>query len=234
MEPHKWQVIHFADIGISEEFVKIMTDVLVLVDAGTIFEPERKEVKEAINSILIDGLMPAFVELRQIRDMKGAVVPVMNRMQPYEDLARKLWNSYSKFTQHAAKLMGFKIGFLFGNDKKFKEGCKEFRERNPRLNPGFEKFFQQTRDNWQNDLASFRNKWLEHPVGDRKKYQKFYAPEHAEGLFDAVWRTIVDILVVLLQLRMHDGWTIVRQHPDDPGPKWPQTFRYENPKFTGL
>jgi len=234
MEPHQWQVIHFADIGMSEEFVKVMTDVLPLVDAGTIYEPERKEVNEAINSILIDGLMPAFSELRQIREMQGKAVPVINRMQPYEDIARKLWNSYSKFTPHAARLMGFKIGFLFDNDKEFKKGCEEFRKQNPKLQAGFEEFFQQTRDNWQDELASFRNKWLEHPVGDRKKYHKFYALDYAEGLFDAVWRTIVDILVVLLQLRMHDGWTIVRQHPDDPGPKWVNTFRFENPKFTNL
>ena len=234
MEPHKWQVVHFADIGVSEEFVKVMTDIPSLVDAGSIYEPKRQEVKSGIISILVDGLMPAFSDLRRIREKSRKMVPVMERMQPYEDMARKLWNSYSKLTPKAALLMGFKIGFLFDNDKDFKRGCEEFRKRNTELHPEFEKFFQQTRDNWQNDLASFRNKWLEHPVGDRKKYQKSYAPEHAEGLFDAVWRTIVDILVILLQLRMHDGWTIVRQHPDDPGPKWPQTFRFENPKFTNL
>jgi hypothetical protein len=66
----------------SEEFVRVMTDVLPLVDAGTIYEPERKEVKEAIDSILIDGLMPAFSELRQIREMQGKAAPVMNRSNP--------------------------------------------------------------------------------------------------------------------------------------------------------
>ena len=106
-----------------------------LVDAGTIFDPQRSEVKAAIVSILMDGLMPAFLDLQRIRASIGHDVPVTDRMQPYEDLARKLWKAYKGLTQNAARLMDFDIGFLFENEKRFGQGLKRLREENYRTPP---------------------------------------------------------------------------------------------------
>jgi hypothetical protein len=231
LEPNKWKVQTVANVGTSEEFVHQMMELHPLVDAGTIFEPERQQVKEALTSILMDGLLPAFLELQEIRASVGKDIPLINRAQPYEDLARKLWKTYKELMEKAARLMGFKIGFLFDNDKKFREGLKAFREENPRLRQGFESFLEATRDNWQNDLSNFRNKWLEHPKEDPGKFKKFYDTQYAEALFDTVWRTIADILPPLLELRLTEGVTLVEQHPDDPGPRWGQRFRYNHPAF---
>jgi hypothetical protein len=234
MEPHKWKVEHLADVGTSEEFVKQMSDLSLLVDAGTIFEPKRQEVKEAIETILVDGLIPAFLELRQIRASVGQTLPLMSRFQLYEDLARKVWKSYKSLTETAARAMGFKIGFLFDDEKKFRVGLKDFRALNPRLRPGFEELLEEARDKWQNDLAKFRNTFLEHQHSDRRKFQRFYSPQYAEALFDSAWRTIADILSILLEMCLPEGWSLVEQSPDDPGPRWPQRFRYYNPAFTEL
>lgn len=228
-EPNKWTMAKFADIGAGEEFVKGMLDVTPVLDAGTIEEPTRAKVKEAILAILIEGLMPAFLELRQIRDSAGTPLPLLDQWQPYEDLARKLWNSYSDLTQKAARLMGFKIGFLYDDEKTFRDGLKEFRQANPALKEGFESFLEQTRERWQNDLAKFRNTWLEHKVSDRRKFAKFYTVTYAEALFDATSKAILDILVALLELRLPRGVHLAEQSPDDPNPKWAQRFRYTLP-----
>jgi hypothetical protein len=49
-----------------------------------------------------------------------------------------------------------------------------------------------------------------------------------------VWKTIADLLPPLLELRMWNGVKLVEQRPDDPGPRWPQRFRYEHPFFKDL
>jgi hypothetical protein len=228
-EPNKWTMAKFADIGAGEEFVKGMLDVVPVLEATRIEEPTRAKVKEAILAILIGGLMPAFLELRQIRDSAGKPLPLLDQWQPYEDLARKLWNAYSDLAQKTARLMGFKIGFLFDDEKTFRDGLKEFRQANPTLKEGFDSFLEQTRERWQNDLAKFRNTWLEHKRSDRKKFAKFYTPTYAEELFNATWNTIVIILAALLELRLPPGMHLIEQSPDDPNPKWAQRFRYTLP-----
>jgi len=158
----------------------------------------------------------------------------MNRQQLYEDFARKLWRAYKELTEKAAREMGFKIGFLFDNGKKFRKGLAEFRRQNPGEREWFEKLLEGARENWQNELAKFRNTWIEHPHGDRPKFAKFYTPEHAEYLFDAVWRTIADILPVLLELHFMHGVRLVEQDPNDPDPRWKQRFQYSHPAFTKI
>ncbi len=235
VEPYKWTVVKLADIGADEPFVKGIDELLPIVDAGTIYEPQRKQVKEAITSILVDGLMPAFLELREIRDSVGKDIPLMNRMQPYEDLGRKLWRSYKELMQKAIKLMGFDIGFLFARtDKAFQDGMKKFRAANPRLRDGYEVFLEGNRKGWQHELSKFRNDWIEHPHEDPGKFAGFYHPKAAEDLFDCTWRAVADILPPLLELRLMDGVTLVEQHPGDPNPRWPQRFRYHHPSFANL
>jgi hypothetical protein len=231
LPPTKWPVEHVANVGADEEFVKNMLEMHPLVDAGTIYEPKRTEVKHAITAILMHGLMPAFLELQQIRASVGQKMSLMNRQQPYEDLARKLSMTYKELLGKAAREMDFRIAFLFDNDKKFRDGLVELRRLHPRLRAGFEAFLTETRDEWQKDLQKFRNTWLEHPVGDHKKFAKFYTPEYAEIIFSNVWQAIVDILPVLLETHFMPGVSLVEQHPDDPGAKWAQRFRYDHPAF---
>jgi hypothetical protein len=232
--PRDWPVVKVADVDGNEPFVKAFLELPPLVDAGTIYDPQRSEVKSAIHSILIDGIMPAFLDLQRIRASVGRDIPLMDRAQPYEDLAGKLWKLYKELTQNAARLMGFNIGFLFMNDKNFRDGLKKFRADNPELLAGYDKFLEETRDSWQNDLAKFRNTWLEHPTGDPKQFSKFYTPEYAEMLFDAVWRTICDILPPLLELKLPNGVKLIEQDPNDPAPRGPQRFQYHHPSFANM
>jgi hypothetical protein len=51
MEPNHWKVEKFANIA-WEEWVKQVLDLHRIVDAGTIYEPERGKLNEAITAIL--------------------------------------------------------------------------------------------------------------------------------------------------------------------------------------
>lgn len=230
--PNKWPVELEAEVGASEEFVKHMLEIPPLVDAGDIFEPQRHQAKEAIYVILMDGLIPAFLELRQIREPVGQTMPLMNRRQLYEDFARKLWKAYKQLTQDAAGQIGFNIGFLFDSDKKFRVGLAQFRCTNPGIREWFDNLLESVRQNWQNELADFRNNWIEHQQGDRRRFDKCYTPEYAEYVFESVWRTITYILPALLELHFPFGMRLVEQDPNDPGPRWQQRFRFTQPQFS--
>ena len=71
-EPSKWKVAHYANVGTSEEFVECFSGELPeLIDASMIFDPERQKLKDAIITILLEGLIPAFEHLKKIRASVG-------------------------------------------------------------------------------------------------------------------------------------------------------------------
>jgi hypothetical protein len=227
-ELNQWQVKKFTDFGTSEEFVAQFMELFDVLGATMILGEQRIRAHDTLGAVLHDGLFPAFIELRKIRASVNNEPPVVERFQLYEDLARKLWKAYKVLMQQAAKAMDFDLGFLFQNDKTFEAGLKKFREENPSVRPQLEEFLRGTRTDWQNELADFRNKVLEHVEDcDRSKFQKFYRPEFAEQLFDVAWRSIVNVLATLLQARFAPGIYLVEQDANDPGPKWPRRFQYE-------
>lgn len=232
LEPCDWKVQRFAEIEYAD-WMKHILDLLPIVDAGTIIGEQRVKVKDTIGDIVIEGLMPAFVDLREIRTLKMSGKPILDQRQPYENMARKLWKAYKELMQNAVRLMGFNIAFLFGSDEKFKDGLVAFRQSNPQVQAKFEKLLEMTRAGWHTDLYKFRNSLLEHHGGDRKDFEWFYDPENAEKLFDVVWKTIANLLPMFLELRLMHGMRLIEQRPDDPGPRWPQRFQYSIQRFAG-
>jgi hypothetical protein len=155
-EPHKWKVEKF--------------------------DEQREDVNNAIMAILIDGLMPAFAELGKIRASDGKPLPMMDRRELYHDFCRKLWKAYKDLTQRAALVAGFNIGFLFTSDKDFAKGLKEFQATYPDVRPELGKSLEEARGRWQNELAKFRNTFLEHQDSDPKQFAKFYHPKYVESM----------------------------------------------------
>jgi hypothetical protein len=228
LEPIHWTTEKFSNIDY-EEWMKHIFDLRPIVDAGTIYGEQREKVKDAIGDIVFEGLMPAYLDLKEIRMLGTSDKPILDQWQSYEGLARKLWKAYKELMQNAIRLMDFNIGFLFDDDKKFRKGLIEFRQNNPTLHAKFEKLLEMTRAGWQSDLYKFRNSLLEHHGGDRKDFEWFYKPENAESLFQAVWKTIANVLPMLLELRLMHGMRLMEQRPDDPGPRWNQRFMYYVP-----
>jgi len=232
-EPHKWKVEKFAEIGWNETFVRHVTELCTIVDASLIFDQQRADAKSAIMTILTDGLMPAFSELQKIRALEGKQLPLMDRRETYHDFCRKLWKAYKDLTQRAATEMDFNIGFVFKNDKDFAKGLKEFQVNYPNVRPQLGSSLEEVRDRWQNELAEFRNTFLEHQDSDPKHFAKCYQLGYVESLFEEVWNTIVDLLAVLLESRLPHGTNLAL--PDlSKNPKWPNRFVFDHPAFRNM
>lgn len=222
-EPCDWKVEKFAEIGWSEKFVRDMTELSTVLNATMIFGQQREDVNDAIGTILMDGLMPAFRELEQIRAAEGKQLPILDRRELYHDFCRKIWKAYKDLTQRAAKEAGFNIGFLFRDDKDFKKGLEEFQQNHPDVRPELGKSLEEVRGRWQNELATFRNTFLEHQDSDPKLFAKFYDIKYVEVLFEEVWNTIVDLLAVLLEAKLPNHTKLAL--PDrNKMPNWPNRF----------
>jgi hypothetical protein len=226
LPPNKWSVRKLADVGTDEVFVRETAELFDLLKGTMIEGEQREQAAGAIGSILHDGLIPTFMELRAIRESRGKDLPLIEHFQLYEDFARKLWKAYKDLTQRAAAAMGFDIGFLFQKESKFEEGLKTFRTSYPGAPANLEKYLREVRTLWQNDLAQFRNGFLEHQEGSRQDHMKFYDPDFAENLFAAAARIIADILVMLMNLRLLPGVHIVEHDDKIHGAGWPNRFRW--------
>src|ERR1035437_905538 len=212
----------FAHIGGSEPFVQqLLEEMPTLVDAGMIDGARREEVKHAILAISFEGLMPAFEHLKRIRAAVGESVPELNRKQHYEDFAVALWMAYKTLMPRATELMDFNIGFLFQNDLNFDKGLVEFLKALPPRGAQIGPYLRAQRTEWQNELAEFRN-FLQHRIpGESRKYVGFYDPDHAEAVFEQVWRTMAEILALFLSLRLRAGTWLVEIPADERDPVRP-------------
>jgi hypothetical protein len=224
-EPMNWKFAHFANVGTGEAFVQQILEVEEVLQGTLIVGQAREQAKNAIMTIMTDGLIPAFQELRMIRAPETANLPLTERFQPYEDFARKLWKAYKDLTQRAATAMGFDIGFLYQKDKEFEKGLSSLLAVETKLPATFADFLRQTRSDWQNEFSKFRNEFVEHQHGQRMDFKKFYDSGVVERLFESVWGTIVDLLVVLMSTRVPPGIQIALNDPNVHGP-WPKRFRW--------
>jgi hypothetical protein len=225
-EPNSWKVRHFANISGSEEFVaQLVMEMPELVDASMIFGRERERLKEAILAISIDGLMPAFEDLKKIRASVGQAIPELNRRELYKTFTAALWRSFKELMQAAAKLMEPDIGFLFQDDAKFEKGLSTWAGKRPVVAEEFSLYLRTQRTTWQNELKAFRDS-IEHQTGDVRagSYEHRYSPAHAEELFDAVWRTIADILALFISLRLPPGRSLVELPPEQRNANRPRRF----------
>jgi hypothetical protein len=223
--PKDWKPVHFADVGTDEVFIREMLEMINILD-GTLIEGQRREeAKHAMVTIMADGLIPTFMELRSIRESQIKKLPLVEKLQLHEDFARKLWKSYKDLTQRAAKTMGFEIGFLYQEERGFDAGLKQFQVDWPGLATGFEKFVRDTRTEWQMDLRAFRNGFLEHQQGSRTDFRKFYDVDFVEKLFSNTWGTIIDVLVILMGLKLPPRVHIVMNDPTIHG-RSPNRFRW--------
>ena len=123
-------------------------------------------------------------------------------------------------------MIGPEIRFLFTNDKNFEKGATAFTAQWPSAPSWFVPYLREQRTKWQNDLNFFRD-FLEHG-SHRADYSSRYHPEHAEKLFDNVWRTIANILAVLLGMYLEPS-TLVEIPISERNAATPRRFRFAVP-----
>jgi hypothetical protein len=226
-EPNTWKVTPFAEMGTGEPFIDCFSgEFLDLLGAANI-KPEKEEAaKNAIMDILMEGLMPAFADLRKIRESATTPMPEMDRRKLYEDFAKRLWHAYKDLFPKACELIGFDIGFLFRPEKEFEKGVEKFLAKFPSLVMDIPAVFRSQRANWQNGLANYRNDFLEHRKQDREAFEAYYQPETAEMLFEHCWRTMADVIPVFIEARLYPGWSIMEIPEAERDPKNYRRFRY--------
>jgi hypothetical protein len=232
-EPSSWKVKHFADISGSEEFMQqLFTEIPELVEMTSIYGDDRKKLTEAILVISVEGLMPAFEHLKNIRASVGQQMPELNRRQLFENFEGRLWHAYKDLMQKAAKLMEPEIGFLFQKqDAQFEAGLLTLGGKQPKLAQAVAPYLRKQRSDWQEDLREFRN-YLEHKdERDPGVFSSRYDAGHSEKLFESVWRAIADILAMLVGLHMSAGFTIAEIPPEERDSVRPRRFRLFRPGF---
>ncbi len=203
----------FADVGTEEPFVARVSLGLLEVLNATSYQ-KRDEIKSAIWGLTRDCLMPAFISLRELRKIAGdPEVPILTKTKNFDDMCRSLWAAYRDRMKSAARLMGYDIGFLFDKDSLFEKGCEEFPKTHPLVNVELIGRMKLSRATWQRDLARFRNDYLEHQKLTQEEVAEFYSLPRAEALFERVWVSIEEILVILLAAGLHPS-SCLREIPE--------------------
>jgi len=226
-EPNEWKMVHFANVGTSEEFIETFSgEILELVDGSLIFGEERESVKNAITTIVVEGLMPAFEHLKKIRASVATPLPELNRRQFYEDFARSLWHAYKDLFPKATLLLGFEIGFLFKQDAQFENGLTAFLSKYPPLILDVPELLRRQRAKWQQGLASFRNDYLEHRKKEIAEFAAYYEPNTVEVLFDHAWRTMAELFPAFIEARYPQTWSIMEVPLNERDPKRSRRWRF--------
>ena len=215
----------FSEFGTGEPFVARLCLGLIEILDATNFE-NRKEINDAIVNISFEGVFPAFISLREIREFEtGSKKLIMvNLNKNYYDLYKYLWVAYKDRMQKAANLLGFNLGFLFQDDEKFKKGCKKFLGKHSRIDEGFIGILENESNVWQNKVETIRNRYLEHQKLDSKQVGKYFTLENAETMFNNCWQAIEDILVFLMRTDLHDGIGIAGIPEEKRDPNCPKKY----------
>lgn len=240
--PSQWEVKLFSDIGAEEPFVsRLFIGLPEVLDAMQVINADQmkktEEAKEQLGCLMIDCLMPAFVSLRELRkSYDDKTVPELTKTKHFNEMYGSLWTAYKDRTEKVAKSLGFNISFLYDNDKKFTEGCKKFVADHPEVDANFCKLLTWHRDNWQNELAKLRDKWIEHQVLKLENVKKFYNLQTAGAIFDCVWLAIEDIIGFLAGAKLSPSVQLA-ELPDGRGPTamkrfgfmWAEGVKFETP-----
>jgi len=101
-----------------------------MVNIANIHGQDRQDLTDAIMVMVLEGLLPAFDELRSTRLYKDKPLPLLNRKNHYENLARVLWHGYKDLWPKVAGLLGYNVGFVFQRDANFNQGLEAFVAQN--------------------------------------------------------------------------------------------------------
>lgn len=217
----------YADIGVNEEFVReLVLELPEILDATLVLGEDREKVRHAILDISLQGLMPAFEGLRQIRNSVGTNLPILNSRKLYEDFAISLWRAYKDLAQVAARLLEPDIGFIYQQDSAFDAGAQKLEAKLGEKARELVDRMRDDRQEWQSDFAEFRN-YLEHKDGsDPTRFAKYYTPDEVEDLFDLAWNGIADLLTFLLSLRLPPDTRLVEVAPEHRAGPMERRYRF--------
>ncbi len=151
-EPNQWPQEIFSSVGTNDEFVWQFVEFMGYIGAARFSEAQKSNIKKAIMTVLVEGLLPTYEHLRLIRAFNGKQIPLLNRRQHFEDFTSALWRAYKTLTPKATKLLGFDIGFLFQDTANFESGATAFSAAHPNHAHVIE-YLRTQKANWQDELG---------------------------------------------------------------------------------
>lgn len=225
-EPNEWPKEVFSDVGTNDEFVRQFADEFMeLMGATSIVNPRLQEVKDAFMEVLIEGLIPAYLNLRQIRAVSWRRIPVIERRQQFENFSGALWRAYKTLMPKATILLGFDLGYLFMKPASYKSGEIAFRTAHPQ-HAHIADFLQSQKRSWQQGLKEFRNEFIEHRNVGRERFADFYKTETAEFLFETVCVTMARIFPIFIASHFNGPMTIEEIPLAERNPDHRRRFRW--------
>ncbi len=207
------RILHFEDhififAGKEELFISRILHFEDYILPGIFINKKREIIKQAIYRVVFEGLIPAFISLRELgKKWTDEKVPEIEKRQLIKSIYSNLVIAFKDRFKKVAKLMGYDIGFLFRKkEKDFENNCVKFLEDNPRIDSGFIEFAKNERDSWLRLMTNVRNIAIEHAAEndpDEIKYLESYMNlESVEIFFDNCWRAIEDFLFVFSKDKM--------------------------------
>jgi len=202
--PEKIEFHLFSDIGMQEIFMSRLCDIPNIFFNGFCWNMDKKQkIQDALlNWVIFDGLEPAFRSLRELRiKWTDKNVSQKEKEQLLENIYMYLTRAFKDRLQIVVELMGYKIGFLYKDDKNFQLGCVNFLKENPEVNPDFIQMLKDDRTTWSDYMIKTRNFALEHTIGNDitkiKNLKSRMNLETAEKIFENCWMAIEDIIYLL-------------------------------------
>jgi hypothetical protein len=214
---------NFADVGTSEPFLaRIALGLAEILD--TTYYDKRNEIKAGIIETM-NSLLSAFLSLRQLRGIADdRSAPLMTKVKHFDDMCGSLWTAYKDRMQNVTRLMGYNIGFLFEEDKKFEKGCASFPIEHPQVDGALIQRMKQHRATWQSDLERFRNQYIEHRKLKQEEVASFYSLARAEALFQSVWVGIEETLIILMAAGLPPAFCVHEIPQANRNPHAPKRF----------
>ena len=215
-----------ANVGTNEPFLaRIVIGLPEILDVADF--KEKDKIKESIIEIFMNGLLPAFSHLQELRSIdsgkKEKLTVDLNKA--YFGFYDRIWAAYRDRMQKTAKLMGFNIGFMFQNDKDFEKGISEFQKAYPNVHSDIVEAMRKNRIGWQNAVVRFRNDYAEHQTIFEKDVEELRTLESVEICFNNCWTAIERILGELICSKLY-GWAGVEEIPEaERDPSAPKRFR---------
>jgi len=213
-EPRDWTSEQFAaaNEGLDAFQAFYFDEVHEMLNITNIHGQDKQDITDAIMVMVLEGLLPAFEDLRLIRLYKDKPLPILNRRKHYGNFAGELWHGYKDLWPKVAGLLGYDIGFVFQPEVTFNRQLAKFvAQHQGQLLLDIGEFLTRQRAIWQQDLHTFRNDFLEHRKPNvAATVDRFYDPNWAETTFNAVWRTIAELLSTFLESRFLPSLSISR------------------------
>jgi hypothetical protein len=215
-----------ANVGTNEPFLaRIVMGLPEILDVAD-FE-EKDKIKESIMEIFINGLLPAFSHLQELRSIESGKKEklVIDLNKAYFGFYDRIRAVYKDKMQRTAKFMGFEIGFMFQSDKVFEKGILGFKKAYPNVHADVIDAMRKNRIGWQNAVARFRNDYAEHQTIFEKDVEELRSLKSAEICFNNCWTAIERILGELICSKLY-RWAGIEEIPEsERDQSMPKRFR---------